>query len=275
MDQIRLARFRVDGDAFVGTVEQDSIGQLGLAWPEAIGLLRGSPEVLEANLTGQRWALHEVELLPSIEGPSEVYCVGLNYLDHQDEAAADLVAALPEDPIIFTKSLRAIAGPQSELSLPRDISDEFDWEVELGVNDVTARDLQKRHAQWHLGKNILQSTPIGPWVTAAVDSYEPHLRLQLSINGVEKQNSFTSEMLFKIPELIALLSTVCDLRPGDVIATGTPSGVGFKRTPPEYLQDGDWVEARIETLGTLSNMVHTSSAGFGDSTTHDLVSTHP
>jgi 2-keto-4-pentenoate hydratase/2-oxohepta-3-ene-1,7-dioic acid hydratase in catechol pathway len=255
--------------------------------------------VLEANLTGQRWALHEVELLPSIEGPSEVYCVGLNYLDHQDEAAADLVAALPEDPIIFTKSLRAIAGPQSELSLPRDISDEFDWEVELGVvigapgrrisadramdhvagycvvNDVTARDLQKRHAQWHLGKNILQSTPIGPWVTAAVDSYEPHLRLQLSINGVEKQNSFTSEMLFKIPELIALLSTVCDLRPGDVIATGTPSGVGFKRTPPEYLQDGDWVEARIETLGTLSNMVHTSSAGFGDSTTHDLVSTHP
>jgi len=128
------------------------------------------------------------------------------------------------------------------------------------ANDVTARDLQVRHVQWTLGKNIPASTPIGPGVVPWDEvGTTPDLRITLDVNGIRKQDARTSELLFGIPALIAEVSAATTLHPGDVIVTGTPSGVGFKRNPPEFLRDGDVVEACVEGIGTLTNRIRTRS----------------
>lgn len=211
-----------------------------------------------------------------------VFCVGRNYLEHAKEGAAIFgkELKLPDVPTFFTKATTAVAGPGADLHLERSISREYDYEAELGVvigrrckdvaesdaldvvfgytcvNDVTARDLQRSHVQWFKGKSLDDACPIGPWIVEAADIPDPHaLSIGMTINGVRKQYSSTGSMIFRIPRLIAELSKGMTLLPGDVIATGTPEGVGFARTPPEFLADGDLMEIEIERIGVLRSTV--------------------
>jgi 2-keto-4-pentenoate hydratase/2-oxohepta-3-ene-1,7-dioic acid hydratase in catechol pathway len=181
---------------------------------------------------------------------------------------------------MFVKLASAMAGPNATLCLEPSVSSQFDWEIELGVvigrggraiakhavpdhvtgytivNDVTARDLQRRHVQWFIGKNVDTSSPIGPWITTLDEAgYPPALEMVLSVNGVEKQRVGTDQMIFDVPTVVSTVSDAIELQVGDVFATGTPSGVGFARQPPESLQSGDVIEASIEGLGSQRNLV--------------------
>lgn len=211
-----------------------------------------------------------------------VFCVGRNYLEHAREGAraAGRDLKLPDLPTFFTKAPTAIAAPDSDLELSDAVSREYDYEAELAVvigaecknvaeshaldivfgytalNDVTARDLQRAHGQWFKGKSLDSSCPIGPWIVTPDELGDPQgLELAMRRNGVEKQHSNTSKMIFSVRRLIAELSKGMTLLPGDVIATGTPEGVGFARTPPEFLRDGDVLEVEIEGIGILRNVV--------------------
>ncbi|HZQ38756.1 MAG TPA: fumarylacetoacetate hydrolase family protein, partial [Dehalococcoidia bacterium] len=187
-----------------------------------------------------------------------IICLGRNYVEHALESAAARGTATPPPahPVYFTKATTAINGPFDPIPYDPAFSTEIDWEVELGVilgtggrnileeraldhvfgytviNDVTARDLQNRHLQWHLGKSFDGSCPMGPWIVTADDLPDPHtLRISLRVNGVTKQDSNTSYMAFRIPRIVKEVSAGLRLEPGDVILTGTPSGVGFARKP--------------------------------------------
>jgi 2-keto-4-pentenoate hydratase/2-oxohepta-3-ene-1,7-dioic acid hydratase in catechol pathway len=211
-----------------------------------------------------------------------VFCVGRNYLAHAEEGAKALGTELklPDVPTFFTKAPTTIADPDEVLELSSEVSPMYDWEAELGVvigtkcrdvseadalsvvfgytcyNDVTARDLQRSHIQWFKGKSLDHTGPIGPWIVDADDIGDPQdLEIMLRLNGVEKQHSNTSNMIFNVRQIIASLSSGLTLEPGDVIASGTPEGVGFARTPPEFLKDGDVMEVEIEKIGVLRNAV--------------------
>ncbi|MEV7648221.1 fumarylacetoacetate hydrolase family protein [Arthrobacter sp. NPDC089319] len=224
--------------------------------------------------------LGAVTTLPPVLPESRIICAGINYVEHQIESADVFSANIPENPILFMKDEAAMCGPYDVLELPADVSEEFDWEAEMGVvigapargvdraeawdvvagftvvNDITARDLQTKHQQWTLGKNVERSTPIGPWIVSRDEiGSEPDLELQLRVNGAVKQSARTKDMIFDIPTLISVVSNVIPLRPGDILVTGTPAGVGFKRNPAEFLRDGDVVETSIESVGTLRNPV--------------------
>ncbi len=212
-----------------------------------------------------------------------VFCVGRNYLEHATEGAraAGRELKLPDVPTFFTKASTAIAAPGATLQLSASISREYDFEAELAVvigvrcknvpeaealhvvfgytaiNDLTARDLQRAHHQWFKGKSLDDTAPVGPWIVTPEEVGDPHaLELRLRLNGVEKQHSNTGKMIFRVPRIIAELSKGMTLLPGDLIATGTPEGVGFARTPPEFLTDGDVLEVDIERIGVLRNALH-------------------
>ncbi len=221
--------------------------------------------------------LKDAHLLAPIPRPRKnIFCMGRNYADH----AAEHGAAVAEAPILFSKATTTVNGPYDPIEIDPAVSDRLDWEVELGVvlgragkniaaaqaldyvfgytviNDISARDLQFRHQQWFKGKSLDGSCPMGPWIVTADEISDPHdLRLRLRVNGVTKQDANTSLMIFKLPAIIAALSAGMTLEPGDIIATGTPSGVGDARKPPEYLQPGDVVEAEIDGIGALRNPV--------------------
>ncbi|MFP4647948.1 MAG: fumarylacetoacetate hydrolase family protein [Halorhodospira sp.] len=224
-------------------------------------------------------------LAPLPRPPRNILCLGMNYADHAREAqqAKGDALALPEVPVVFTKATTTAAGPYADIPLDTATTAQLDWEVELGVvigqggrhihatealghvfgftviNDLSARDLQFRHQQFFLGKSLDSSCPMGPWITTADSIPDPHdLALTCRVNDQIKQQSRTSEMIFRIPQIIETLSRVMTLIPGDIIATGTPAGVGFARTPPEHLQPGDQVTCEIEGLGHLRNRIVTN-----------------
>lgn len=226
--------------------------------------------------------LASVKLLAPLHPKKNVFCVGRNYLAHAEEGAKALGTELklPDVPTYFTKAPTAIAGPDQVLELSADLSPMYDWEAELGVvigqrcknltesqalsvvfgymclNDVTARDLQRSHVQWFKGKSLDHTCPIGPWIVDAEDIGSPqNLAIKLRVNGVEKQSSNTSKMIFSVAKIISNLTHGITLEPGDIIATGTPEGVGFARTPPEFLKDGDVMEVELEKIGVLRNGV--------------------
>lgn len=226
-------------------------------------------------------ALAEVTLDAPVRPARNVFCVGRNYLEHAREGARALGRdlKLPTVPTFFTKAPSAIAAPNSTLHLSA-VSREYDYEAELAVvigaecrdvseaeashvifgytalNDVTARDLQREHGQWFKGKSLDDSCPIGPWIVTPDEVGDADaLELRLRRNGVEKQHSNTSKMIFSVARLVAELSKGMTLLPGDVIATGTPEGVGFARNPPEFLADGDILQVEIERIGILKNTV--------------------
>ncbi|MEK7697802.1 MAG: fumarylacetoacetate hydrolase family protein, partial [Pseudomonadota bacterium] len=191
-----------------------------------------------------------------------------------------LPVELPEYPVVFTKSPTSVTGPGSVVPAHVSVTHELDWEVELGVvisaggraipraqalshvfgytviNDLSARDLQFRHKQWFLGKSLDGFCPMGPAIVTADEIPDPQrLKLFCRVNGVAKQDSSTAQMIFDVATIIETLSRAMTLEPGDVIATGTPAGVGFARQPPEFLKAGDTVECEIENIGVLRNRI--------------------
>jgi 2-keto-4-pentenoate hydratase/2-oxohepta-3-ene-1,7-dioic acid hydratase in catechol pathway len=213
---------------------------------------------------------------PLIRLRKDVFCLGQNYAAH----AAESGNPPPTAPIYFTKPPTTVIGPGEAIPFPQGLTTRLDWEVELGVvigllgrdipevraldyvfgytvfNDVSARDLQYRTSQWFKGKSLDGSCPMGPVIVTADEIPDPQrLRLQLSVNGVTKQDSNTGDMIFSVARTIADLSAGMTLEPGDCISTGTPQGVGDGRKPPEYLKPGDIVEAEVERIGVLRNSV--------------------
>jgi len=210
------------------------------------------------------------------------FCVGRNYIDHVKEGAAAMSVdlKLPVAPQFFTKATHSLVGPGAEVRLDTKVTQKLDYEVELAVvigrtgrdipvadalgyvfgytiaNDVTARDLQRRHEQWFKGKSLDTTLPLGPCIVTHDAIGDPKtLELTMCINGQERQRARVSQMIFDIPTIISQLSAGMTLEPGDVIATGTPSGVGFAMNPPQYLHDGDEMLAAIDRIGELRNRV--------------------
>jgi 2-keto-4-pentenoate hydratase/2-oxohepta-3-ene-1,7-dioic acid hydratase in catechol pathway len=239
---------------------------------------------LEGHLPGSVHALSGITLLAPIPRPlKNVFCVGKNYRDHVAEisrAGGTGPDGIPEFPVFFSKPPTSVIGPDAEFRLDEGVSRRLDYEVELGVviglggrdipaerafdhifgytivNDITARDLQKRHVQWLKGKGLDGSCPIGPWIVHKSALPDPqNLEISLSVNGEIRQNSNTSQMIFAIPEIIAQLSRGMTLEPGDIIATGTPEGVGMGMQPPQFLKAGDLVECHIPAIGRLATPI--------------------
>jgi 2-keto-4-pentenoate hydratase/2-oxohepta-3-ene-1,7-dioic acid hydratase in catechol pathway len=222
-------------------------------------------------------------LAPIPEPRRNIFCLGWNYAEHSRESAAmrGKAAKLPERPIFFTKLTTAVIGPGDGIPVDPRVSEQMDWEVELGVilgargrdipreramdhvfgytviNDVSARDVQVAHGgQFFKGKSLDGTCPMGPWIVTRDEVPDPHgLALRCSVNGVLKQEGNTRDFIFDIPAILEWLSAGLTLLPGDVIATGTPAGVGFARQPPEFLRPGDTVACEVEGVGILRNPV--------------------
>jgi len=244
------------------------------AWAEA--------QDLAARLEGGEAAdlarpLADTRLLAPVPRPAKnIVCVGLNYADHARETAQQVSPY----PVFFTKPPTTVIGPEAPIPWHPSVSTHIDWEAELAVvigwpgrdipeqsalqhvfgytiaNDVSARDLQRRHVQWYKGKSLDGFCPLGPWIVTSDEIPNPQaLSICLRVNGETKQDSSTSQMVYTVARLIAVLSAGLTLEAGDILITGTPAGVGFVREPPEYLRPGDLVEAEIERIGVLRNPV--------------------
>ena len=229
--------------------------------------------------------LDSVRLHAPIPRPlKNVFCLGLNYVAHAKESAAarNKETEIPDIPVIFSKTPTTVNGPLDDVPVDRTVTSQVDWEVELGVivgttgknirgadalahvfgytviNDISARDVQIAHGgQWFKGKSLDGSCPMGPVVVTADEFGDPQAkRVQCRVNGVSKQDATTADMIFPIDQIIESLSRGLTLEPGDIIATGTPEGVGMGRTPPEFLKDGDIVETEVEGIGILKNRIH-------------------
>jgi 2-keto-4-pentenoate hydratase/2-oxohepta-3-ene-1,7-dioic acid hydratase in catechol pathway len=258
--------------------------------PEVWEQVHAALDANEAALRGAD-ALVELEpqrLLAPIPRPRKnVFCVGRNYAEHAAEsirAHGETPPAQPQPlqyPAIFTKAPTAVIGPYDDLPFDPAVSEHMDYEGELAVvigrtgkniaaadakehifgymvlNDVTARDIQRRHGnQFFKGKSLDGSCPMGPWIVTADEIPDPdNLELWTRVNGIEKQHDTTANMLLDVAGIIESLSLGMTLEPGDVIATGTPAGVGHARTPPEFLRPGDVVECEIEGIGVIRNTV--------------------
>ena len=217
----------------------------------------------------------DVKLEAPVPRPSKIICIGLNYLDHVTESGAEI----PKAPLIFSKFDTCVSASEGPIMLPVG-SEQVDFEAELAVvigrrakniklddafdhvfgytnfNDVSARDMQFADGQWQRGKSCDTFAPFGEFVATKDEIADPHsLRIQFRLNGETMQDSNTNQLIFKIPDLIEYLSRSITLEPGDIIATGTPPGVGFARKPPVFLKDGDICEVEIEGLGILINPV--------------------
>lgn len=231
----------------------------------------------------------QTNLLAPIPRPRKnVFCVGLNYVEHAKEGASTVGRSPdpPQHPTFFTKPPTSVVGPNDSILWAVDVTKELDYEVELGViigkkginigmdealdfvfgytiiNDVSARDLQRRHGQWFKGKSLDATCPLGPCIVTRDEIPDPQdLDICLRLNGVTMQDSNTRHMVFSVANLINQLSRGMTLEPGDILATGTPGGVGFARQPPVFLQDGDLLEAEIEQIGILANTTRQVSQG--------------
>ncbi|MBV9660558.1 MAG: fumarylacetoacetate hydrolase family protein [Acidimicrobiales bacterium] len=228
----------------------------------------------EAGETGERRAIEEVTFCPVVPAPSKIFCVGLNYLRHIQEQGRPV----PDHPSLFAKFPEAITGPYDDIALPG-TSTSVDWEAELVVvigrtvrdagpqgaadaiagfttgNDVSMRDWQHRTTQWLQGKTWGSSSPVGPVLvtTDEIGSARPDLRVSCLVDDQTMQDARTSDLLFDPVHIVSYVSTIITLRPGDLIFTGTPEGVGAARTPPVFLQPGQVVTTRIEGIGEMRN----------------------
>jgi 2-keto-4-pentenoate hydratase/2-oxohepta-3-ene-1,7-dioic acid hydratase in catechol pathway len=243
------------------------------AGPEALARAAAALEKADAVTIPVRGARH----LPPIPDPAKIICIGLNYKDHAREQGAPI----PKEPVVFSKFASTLIGHEQPIELPA-ASSEVDYEAELVAvigrrakhlteteavqqvagymigHDVSARDWQKKKdgRQWLLGKSFDTFAPTGPWFVTADEVGDPHqLGIRLRLNGQTMQESNTRDMIFSVPQLLAYISQVFILQPGDLVFTGTPAGVGFARTPPVFLKSGDVVEIEIERLGLLRNPV--------------------
>jgi 2-keto-4-pentenoate hydratase/2-oxohepta-3-ene-1,7-dioic acid hydratase in catechol pathway len=231
----------------------------------------------------------EVSFLSPISVPvRNIFAVGKNYTEHAAEFdksgfnATSGAAAIPAFPQLFTKATTSLAGPTDDIRFDPAHTSSVDYEGEIGVvigtecrnvdpaaamdkvfgfialNDVTARDLQKNHAQWFLGKSLDTFCPVGPWITTTAEATAQPMQVQTWVNGERRQAAHLTDLIFDVPTLISTLSKAMTLLPGDIIATGTPVGVGIGFTPPKFLQNGDVVKVAITTLGELNNRVRSA-----------------
>ena len=229
----------------------------------------------ELKATGTLTPISAVQFNSPVIAPGKILAVGLNYAAH----AAEQNAKLPEFPLIFSKCVTSLLAARDDIRLPR-ISEMIDYEAELAVvigkegrsisadramehvagytimNDVTARDIQRRERQWVRAKGLDTFAPCGPWLVTTDEIADPHsLDIALRVNGELRQQSNTSDLIYKIPDLIEFVSQDLSLKPGDIISTGTPSGVGVFMQPPVFLKPGDEIEITIEGIGSLRNTV--------------------
>lgn len=268
---MRIARFDHEGRARTGAVLGEEIADLGDLDP--IALLTGATV---ADLeTAPRLPLAAVRLLPPIAAPRKFLAIGLNYSDH----CAETGRPEPDFPVFFNKQVTCLIGDGDEIHVPR-ASAMVDYEGELGVvigrrcrhvpveraheviagytivDDVTVRDWQLRAPTMTIGKSFDTHGPVGPWIVSPDEVGDPSaLRIRTLVNGEVLQDAPTSGMIFSVAEQIATLSTSCTLEPGDIIATGTPAGVGIVRQPPRWLVPGDLVRVEIDRIGALENPV--------------------
>ncbi len=272
----------VDSDAGHTCAPNDPLAWFDLDgewWPQAVALYeslnRDGAKFKRAEKSGLVALRRNVRLLAPVPRPGKLICIGLNYRDH----AAESNMPIPESPVVFSKFTTAVTGPNEPVMLPA-ASAKVDYEAELAfvigrraknvtreramdyvlgytmVNDVSARDLQFADGQWQRGKSCDTFAPMGECIVTTDEIPDPHrLAIKLRLNGQTMQDSSTDQLIFGIPELVAFLSETITLEPGDVVATGTPPGVGFARKPPVFLKDGDVMEVEVEGLGVLTNHV--------------------
>jgi 2-keto-4-pentenoate hydratase/2-oxohepta-3-ene-1,7-dioic acid hydratase in catechol pathway len=258
------------------------IGLRGAGFPDLLSVITGGADAMDRVTRwagnppgGERWDLGTVKLLAPIPRPPKIICIGLNYRDHAEESNLPI----PETPTMFAKFPTSVIGAGQPIVLPKN-STRPDYEAEMAVvigkrgrhipedrwrdhvfgytilNDVSARDFQMATSQWMIGKTFDTFCPMGPAIVTADEIEDPHnLAISLDLSGDTLQSSNTKNLIFTVPQIIAYLSSVFTLEPGDIIATGTPGGVGFARKPPRYLKPGDEVRVRIEGLGELFNPV--------------------
>lgn len=255
-----------------------------------LGAIVGELDAIKPRIkpTGVGLPLSAVKIEAPIPRPARnVMCVGKNYHEHAkeftrsgfDSSASSVVDAIPTAPIVFTKVPECVIADGTDIRYPEGVSDSVDYEAELGlvigkggrgisrgdayghicgytiINDVTARDLQGKHKQWFLGKSLDTFCPMGPWLVTSDEVDPENLGVKCWVNDELRQDANTRDLIFGIPTLIATISAGITLQPGDVIATGTPVGVGIGFTPPKFLKRGDRVTIEIDGLGRLSNGV--------------------
>jgi 2-keto-4-pentenoate hydratase/2-oxohepta-3-ene-1,7-dioic acid hydratase in catechol pathway len=280
---MRFVTFSRESYAEPGVWRDDEIvGLRGAGFETLLAVIAGGADALDrvnrwlhSPPAGEVFKRSRVKLLAPIPRPPKIVCVGLNYRDHAEES----LLPIPAVPTIFAKFPTAVIGPEDAVVLPR-FSTQPDYEAELAVvigrggryitadralhhvfgytimNDVSARDYQLATSQWTMGKTFDTFAPFGPAITTASEIANPHnLDIGLTLNGETMQRSNTKHLIFGIPALIAFLSGVFTLEPGDVISTGTPAGVGFARKPPRFLKPGDEMTVKIAGLGELTNRV--------------------
>jgi len=281
---MKLATFSHAGTTRVGVLAESEIVDLAAAAPElpremAAFLAAGAPALQRANdlasRARQRIPLAEVRLEAPVLRPPKFLAIGLNYADHVAESKLEM----PKLPTVFNKQSTCVTGPTGAIHMPR-VSKALDYEGELGfvvgqrcrhvsrdrareviagylvVNDVSVRDWQLRVPTWTMGKSFDTHGPIGPWIVTEDELGDPHsLRLRTLVNGEVRQDSNTKNLIFDCFRIVEHLSTAFTLEPGDVVATGTPGGVGISMKPPQLLRVGDVVRVEIERIGAIENPV--------------------
>jgi 2-keto-4-pentenoate hydratase/2-oxohepta-3-ene-1,7-dioic acid hydratase in catechol pathway len=280
---LRFVNIERRGYGEPGVISGDEIiGIKGAGFNDLLSVIAGDGETLDRVSRwiynppgGERLDVGTTRLLAPIPRPPKIICIGLNYRDH----AAESNLPVPETPTVFSKYPTSVIGPGQPIVLPKN-STKPDYEAEFAVvigkggryideanwrehvfgytivNDVSARDFQMATSQWMIGKTFDTFCPMGPAIVTVDEIEDPHnLPISLSIGGETLQDSNTSNLIFSVPKIIAYLSSVFTLEPGDVIATGTPAGVGFARKPPRFLRAGDEVRVKIDGIGELVNPV--------------------
>ena len=290
---MRLAVVRVEGSPCLAQVDAEGrhywpLAELAPGLPaDMAGLIAAvsNGATIPAPTGKGRPLSEEMLLAPLPNPPRNIFCVGKNYHAHArefagsgyDSSSTNAADAIPKAPIIFSKPFTSISGPWDDIPLWPGLDQGVDYEAELAVvigrggrnipraqalshvfgytvvNDVTARDLQGTHKQWLLGKGIDGFCPMGPWIVTADELGDRPLRITCRVNDEPRQDASTADLIFDVPELIETISRSMALLPGDVIATGTPEGVGIGFKPPRFLRDGDVVECAIEGIGRIRN----------------------
>ncbi len=269
---MKLATIRLEGRTSAVRDDEERAVEIGDA-PELGALLTQADWRARADAaSGPSHDRSSLDFAPLVPRPDKIVCVGLNYRNHILETGREL----PQFPTLFAKFPSALVGAHDDIVLSEGVA-EFDWEAELAIvigrpvrnvaedeavsaiagysvlNDVTARDWQRRTLQWLQGKTFERSTPLGPWLVTADEMDGTSGAIGCSVNGQRMQDADVSELVFGPAALVSYISRVVTLRPGDVIATGTPGGVGAARTPPVFLDDGDVVTTTIEGVGECAN----------------------
>lgn len=284
---MKIARFAYDGRAHVGIVDSDAnlVHPLDPAFDNIVELIRLTAGGISFNpASSSTLPLDQVRLMAPIIPQRNIFCVGKNYHAHAAEfsrsgfeAGAVVGKEVDEYPAIFSKPPSTVVGPDDTVELHPEATDSVDYEAELAViigrpgrniseaqamkhvwgytivNDVTARDRQRNHKQWFAGKGLDTFCPMGPWIVTADELDANDIDIECRVNGETRQKANTRDLIFKIPQLIAAISAGLTLQAGDVIATGTPAGVGIGFTPPKFLSAGDRVDITARGIGTLGN----------------------